>query len=82
MRVAIFGTGYVGLVTGTCLADIGNSVCCLDIDPAKIATLNSGGVPTAMKMMSPKATASAASVVNRRRPASWLARTIGARPGS
>ena len=45
MNITIIGTGYVGLVTGTCLADIGNSVCCLDIDPAKIATLNSGGVP-------------------------------------
>ena len=45
MNITIIGTGYVGLVTGTCLADLGNSVCCLDIDPAKIATLNSGGVP-------------------------------------
>jgi len=45
MNITIIGTGYVGLVTGTCLADIGNTVCCLDIDPAKIATLNSGGVP-------------------------------------
>ena len=45
MNITIIGTGYVGLVTGTCLADIGNSVCCLDIDPAEIATLNSGGVP-------------------------------------
>ena len=45
MNVTIIGTGYVGLVTGTCLADLGNNVCCLDIDPAKIATLNSGGVP-------------------------------------
>jgi UDPglucose 6-dehydrogenase len=45
MNITIVGTGYVGLVTGTCLADLGNSVCCLDIDPAKIATLNSGGVP-------------------------------------
>jgi UDPglucose 6-dehydrogenase len=45
MNITIIGTGYVGLVTGTCLADLGNSVCCLDIDPAKIAILNSGGVP-------------------------------------
>jgi UDPglucose 6-dehydrogenase len=45
MNITIIGTGYVGLVTGTCLADIGNSVCCLDIDPRKIETLNSGGVP-------------------------------------
>ncbi len=45
MNITIIGTGYVGLVTGTCLADIGNNVCCLDIDPAKIAILNNGGVP-------------------------------------
>ena len=32
MRVAIFGTGYVGLVTGTCLADVGHQVVCVDID--------------------------------------------------
>ena len=45
MNITVIGTGYVGLVSGTCLADIGNSVCCLDIDPRKIETLNSGGVP-------------------------------------
>lgn len=45
MNVTIIGTGYVGLVTGTCLADIGNSVCCLDIDQRKIDILNAGGVP-------------------------------------
>lgn len=45
MNVSIIGTGYVGLVTGACLADIGNHVFCLDLDPAKIATLNSGGIP-------------------------------------
>lgn len=42
MRITIVGTGYVGLVTGTCLADCGNHVCCLDVDPAKIDTLKSG----------------------------------------
>ena len=41
----MIGTGYVGLVTGACLADLGNHVFCLDIDPAKINLLNSGGVP-------------------------------------
>ncbi len=45
MNITIIGTGYVGLVTGTCLADIGNHVLCLDLDPAKVATLNSGGIP-------------------------------------
>ena len=45
MRVTIFGTGYVGLVTGTCLAEVGNEVLCLDLDPQKIATLKAGGIP-------------------------------------
>lgn len=45
MNVTIIGTGYVGLVTGACLADLGNSVFCLDVDRAKIDLLNSGGVP-------------------------------------
>jgi UDPglucose 6-dehydrogenase len=45
MNVTVIGTGYVGLVTGTCLADIGNDVLCLDLDPAKIEMLNSGEVP-------------------------------------
>lgn len=45
MRVTIFGSGYVGLVTGTCLADAGNHVVCVDVDEAKIALLNSGGIP-------------------------------------
>ena len=45
MRIAIIGTGYVGLVTGTCLADFGLSVTCVDHDEKKINLLNSGGVP-------------------------------------
>jgi UDPglucose 6-dehydrogenase len=45
MKVTIFGSGYVGLVTGACLAEVGNKVMCVDVDPAKIALLNSGGVP-------------------------------------
>jgi UDPglucose 6-dehydrogenase len=45
MNITVIGTGYVGLVTGTCLADIGNEVLCLDLDPAKIELLNSGEVP-------------------------------------
>jgi UDPglucose 6-dehydrogenase len=45
MNITIIGTGYVGLVTGACLADIGNNVFCLDVDPRKIATLNEGGIP-------------------------------------
>jgi len=45
MKVSVIGTGYVGLVTGACLADAGNHVFCCDIDAAKIATLNAGGLP-------------------------------------
>ena len=45
MRIAVVGTGYVGLVTGTCFADSGNTVTCLDIDAEKIAMLNRGEVP-------------------------------------
>lgn len=45
MKITIIGTGYVGLVTGACLAELGNNVFCLDVDPKKIGILNSGGVP-------------------------------------
>ena len=45
MKVSIVGTGYVGLVTGACLADMGNHVLCLDVDAAKVAALNAGQVP-------------------------------------
>ena len=45
MRVTIFGSGYVGLVTGACLADAGNHVICVDVDAAKIERLNRGEVP-------------------------------------
>ena len=45
MKISIVGTGYVGLVTGACLADAGNEVLCLDLDPQKIQILESGGIP-------------------------------------
>ena len=45
MRIAVVGTGYVGLVTGTCFADSGNAVTCLDINADKIARLNRGEIP-------------------------------------
>jgi UDPglucose 6-dehydrogenase len=45
MKVSIVGTGYVGLVTGACLADVGNHVLCLDVDERKIAMLKRGEIP-------------------------------------
>jgi UDPglucose 6-dehydrogenase len=45
MHVAVVGTGYVGLVTGTCFADSGNNVVCIDIDEAKIKALKQGQIP-------------------------------------
>ena len=45
MKIAIIGTGYVGLVTGACLAEVGNDVLCMDLDPARIKLLHDGGIP-------------------------------------
>ncbi|MFZ6771459.1 UDP-glucose dehydrogenase family protein [Undibacterium sp. SXout7W] len=45
MKITIIGTGYVGLVTGACLAELGNDVFCLDVDQRKIDILNGGGIP-------------------------------------
>jgi UDPglucose 6-dehydrogenase len=45
VKITIFGSGYVGLVTGACLADVGNHVVCVDIDGAKVARLNAGEIP-------------------------------------
>jgi UDPglucose 6-dehydrogenase len=45
MKITVVGTGYVGLVSGTCLAEVGNDVLCLDLDAAKIQTLEDGGIP-------------------------------------
>jgi UDPglucose 6-dehydrogenase len=45
MKVSIIGTGYVGLVTGACLAEVGNHVLCLDVDQRKIAMLEAGEIP-------------------------------------
>ena len=45
MKISIIGSGYVGLVTGSCFAEVGNDVVCLDMDEAKIALLDRGGVP-------------------------------------
>jgi UDPglucose 6-dehydrogenase len=45
MKITITGSGYVGLVTGACLAEFGNDIICLDVDPTKIRVLNEGGLP-------------------------------------
>jgi UDPglucose 6-dehydrogenase len=45
MKVTVVGTGYVGLVTGACLSEMGNHVLCLDLDERKIRILNEGGIP-------------------------------------
>src|SRR6476469_2721670 len=45
MKISVIGTGYVGLVTGTCLADVGNEVLCLDVDANKIKILHDGDIP-------------------------------------
>ena len=45
MKIAVVGTGYVGLVTGSCLADVGMDVTCVDVDAEKIANLHKGVLP-------------------------------------
>jgi UDPglucose 6-dehydrogenase len=45
VKITIFGSGYVGLVTGACLADVGNEVLCIDVDAAKVTRLQAGEVP-------------------------------------
>ena len=45
MRVAVVGTGYVGLVTGTCFSEMGNDVWCVDVDKEKIESLKNGVIP-------------------------------------
>ena len=45
MNIAVVGTGYVGLVTGTCFAETGNQVICVDIDSSKVEKMKNGEVP-------------------------------------
>ena len=44
MKISVIGSGYVGVVSGACLAELGNDVLCLDVDPKKIAILNNGNI--------------------------------------
>lgn len=73
MNVTIFGSGYVGLVTGACLAEVGNNVMCVDVDPAKIDLLNSGGIPIYEPGLE--------EMVHRNREAGRLSFTIDAKEG-
>lgn len=45
MKLCVVGTGYVGLVSGTCLASVGHDVACVDVDPAKVERINRGEPP-------------------------------------
>jgi UDPglucose 6-dehydrogenase len=45
MKIALIGTGYVGLVTGTCFAEVGHEVICVDCDAEKVKVLQQGGIP-------------------------------------
>ena len=45
MKITIYGAGYVGLVTGACLADVGNEVLCVDVNEERVASLNRGEIP-------------------------------------
>lgn len=45
MKISVIGTGYVGLVTGTCFAEMGNNVWCVDVDEEKINRLRNGDIP-------------------------------------
>ena len=60
MKVTIFGTGYVGLVTGTCFAEMGNSVLCVDLDAERIKALSAGRVPIHEPGLEPLVAANAA----------------------
>ncbi len=72
MKVTIFGTGYVGLVTGACLAEMGNHVVCVDVDAAKVARLERGEMPIYEPGLEP--------IVRRNHAAGQLAFTTEAAP--
>ncbi|MGH8687001.1 MAG: UDP-glucose 6-dehydrogenase, partial [Burkholderiales bacterium] len=74
MNLTVIGTGYVGLVAGACLADSGNRVLCLDVDAAKVARLESGGIPIFEPGLEP--------IVRRNREAGRLRFTTDAAAGA
>ena len=56
MNIAVIGSGYVGLVTGACFADMGHNVICVDNNPLKIEMLNSGKIPIFRGLLSTQIT--------------------------
>ncbi len=73
MKITVVGTGYVGLVSGACLAEVGNEVLCVDVDAAKIKILNDGGIPIYEPGL--------AEMVNRNRKAGRIAFTTDVEQG-
>ncbi len=73
MKITVVGTGYVGLVSGACLAEVGNEVLCVDVDAGKIKILNDGGIPIYEPGL--------AEMVNRNRKAGRIAFTTDVEQG-
>ena len=73
LKITVVGTGYVGLVSGACLAEVGNEVLCVDVDAAKIKILNDGGIPIYEPGL--------AEMVNRNRKAGRIAFTTDVEQG-
>ena len=90
MKITMIGTGYVGLVTGACLAEVGNDVLCLDVDARKIDVLQRGGIPihepgledmvAAQRRRRPPAASPPTSTAQRRRTATLQFIAVGTPP--
>ena len=72
MNIAVVGTGYVGLVSGTCFAELGANVICVDVDVEKIENLNRGNIP----IYEPNIESMVLRSIKRKRPAFILRSTI------